>query len=393
MNTMELDLTYVAGTYKRFPVEIVSGKGSRVYDAAGRVYVDLGSGIGVTAFGVADEIWQQAVTAQLGKVQHTSNLYYTAPCAKLAALLCEKTGMKKVFFSNSGAEANECAIKAARKYSAEKKGADYFTILTLVNSFHGRTLTTLAATGQAHFHELFQPLTHGFIHVEANNIPALEAAVAENKLAGILLECVQGEGGVNPLTPEFVAAAGRLCREQDIPLMIDEVQTGNGRSGKLYSYMHFGVTPDIVSTAKGLGGGLPIGATMLGPKVQDVLGYGQHGSTYGGNPVCCAGALSILERLDEKLLAGVEERSAYVFSALTGAPGIESVTGLGLMIGVKTAAPAAQVVNRCLEQGVLCLTAKDKVRLLPALNIPMEDLQFAVGVLRRAAGELGGTQE
>ncbi len=393
MNTMELDQTYVAGTYKRFPVEIVSGKGSRVYDAAGRVYVDLGSGIGVTAFGVADEIWQQAVTAQLGKVQHTSNLYYTAPCAKLAALLCEKTGMKKVFFSNSGAEANECAIKAARKYSAEKKGADYFTILTLVNSFHGRTLTTLAATGQAHFHELFQPLTPGFIHVEANNIPALEAAVAENKLAGILLECVQGEGGVNPLTPEFVAAAGRLCREQDIPLMIDEVQTGNGRSGKLYSYMHFGVTPDIVSTAKGLGGGLPIGATMLGPKVQDVLGYGQHGSTYGGNPVCCAGALSILERLDEKLLAGVEERSAYVFSALTGAPGIESVTGLGLMIGVKTAAPAAQVVNRCLEQGVLCLTAKDKVRLLPALNIPMEDLQFAVGVLRRAAGELGGTQE
>ncbi len=393
MNTMELDQTYVAGTYKRFPVEIVSGKGSRVYDAAGRVYVDLGSGIGVTAFGVADEVWQQAVTAQLGKVQHTSNLYYTAPCAKLAALLCEKTGMKKVFFSNSGAEANECAIKAARKYSAEKKGADYFTILTLVNSFHGRTLTTLAATGQAHFHELFQPLTPGFIHVEANNIPALEAAVAENKLAGILLECVQGEGGVNPLTPEFVAAAGRLCREQDIPLMIDEVQTGNGRSGKLYSYMHFGVTPDIVSTAKGLGGGLPIGATMLGPKVQDVLGYGQHGSTYGGNPVCCAGALSILERLDEKLLAGVEERSAYVFSALTGAPGIESVTGLGLMIGVKTAAPAAQVVNRCLEQGVLCLTAKDKVRLLPALNIPMEDLQFAVGVLRRAAGELGGTQE
>ncbi len=249
MNTMELDQTYVAGTYKRFPVEIVSGKGSRVYDAAGRVYVDLGSGIGVTAFGVADEIWQQAVTAQLGKVQHTSNLYYTAPCAKLAALLCEKTGMKKVFFSNSGAEANECAIKAARKYSAEKKGADYFTILTLVNSFHGRTLTTLAATGQAHFHELFQPLTPGFIHVEANNIPALEAAVAENKLAGILLECVQGEGGVNPLTPEFVAAAGRLCREQDIPLMIDEVQTGNGRSGKLYSYMHFGVSPDSVSTA------------------------------------------------------------------------------------------------------------------------------------------------
>ena len=390
MTIMDLDQTYVAGTYKRFPVEIVSGKGSKVWDANGKQYVDMGSGIGVTAFGIGDDTWQQAVTTQLGKVQHTSNLYYTEPCAHLAELLCEKTGMKKVFFSNSGAEANECAIKVARKYSAEKKGPDCYTILTLVNSFHGRTLTTLAATGQAHFHELFQPLTPGFVHVEANNVEALKNAVEENNLAGIMLECVQGEGGVNPLTPEFMAAAETLAKEKDIPLIIDEVQTGNGRTGKLYSYMHFGVTPDIVSTAKGLGGGLPIGATLLGEKVQNVLGYGDHGSTFGGNPVCCAGAVSILERLDDAFLASVRRKSGYVFASLHGAPGVESVSGLGLMVGIKTTAPAGDVVKLCMERGVLCLTAKDKVRLLPALNIPTEDLTFAVETILAAAKELGG---
>ena len=390
VNIMELDKTYVAGTYQRFPVEIVSGKGSRVTDTNGKTYVDMGSGIGVTAFGIGDEAWEQAVTRQLGKIQHTSNLYYTEPCARLAQLLCEKTGMKKVFFSNSGAEANECAIKAARKYSAEKKGTDYHTIVTLVNSFHGRTLTTLAATGQAHFHQLFQPLTPGFVHVEANNVAALTQAVAEHKAAGILMEAIQGEGGVVPLTKEFVQAAAKIAREQDIPLMMDEVQTGNGRTGMLYGYMNFGITPDIVSTAKGLGGGLPIGATLLGEKVQSVLGPGDHGSTYGGNPVCCAGAISVLSRLDDAFLAEVREKSAYVFSRLTGASGIAGVTGMGLMIGVKTAAPAGDVVRKCMENGVLCLTAKDKVRLLPALNIPMEDLAFAVETIRAAAKELGG---
>ena len=385
---MELDQSYVAGTYKRFPVEILSGKGSKVYDASGKAYVDMGSGIGVTAFGIADDAWQAAVTAQLGRVQHTSNLYYTEPCARLAQLLCEKTGMKKVFFANSGAEANECAIKAARKYSAEKKGADCHTIITLVNSFHGRTLTTLAATGQDHFHELFQPLTPGFLHVEANNIEALREAVEETKVAGILLECIQGEGGVNPLTPEFVQAAEALCRERDIPLMVDEVQTGNGRTGRLYAYMNYGITPDIVSTAKGLGGGLPIGACLLGEKVQNVLGYGDHGSTYGGNPVCCAGAISVIERLTEDFLAEVRRKSGYVFSALQGAEGIESVAGMGLMVGIKTTAPAADVVKACMEKGVLCLTAKDKVRLLPALNIPMEDLTFAIETIKETAKEL-----
>lgn len=388
MNIMDMDKAYVAGTYKRFPVEIVSGKGSHAVDSQGKTYVDMGSGIGVTAFGYGDEAWKAAVTEQLDKVQHTSNLYYTEPCAKLAKLLCEKTGMKKVFFANSGAEANECAIKAARKYSAEKKGADCYTIVTLQNSFHGRTLTTLAATGQDHFHELYQPLTPGFVHVPANDIQALKDCLAKVKVAGILMEVVQGEGGVLPLTAEYLAAANKLAHEQDIPLMMDEVQIGNGRSGKLYGYMNFDVQPDIVSTAKGLGGGLPIGACLLGEKVQNVLGFGDHGSTYGGNPVCCAGGVSIIGRLTDDFLAEVQKKSAYVFETLTGAPGIESVTGLGLMIGVKPVAPAAEVVKACMERGVLCLTAKNKVRLLPALNIPMEDLKFAVETIRAVAAEL-----
>ena len=388
MNIMDMDKAYVAGTYKRFPVEIVSGKGSHAVDSQGKTYVDMGSGIGVTAFGYGDEAWKAAVCAQLDKVQHTSNLYYNEPCARLAKLLCEKTGMKKVFFSNSGAEANECAIKAARKYSAEKKGADCYTIVTLQNSFHGRTLTTLAATGQDHFHQLYQPLTPGFVHVPANDIQALKDCVAKVKVAGILMEVVQGEGGVLPLTAEYLAAANKLAHEQDIPLMMDEVQIGNGRSGKLYGYMNFDVQPDIVSTAKGLGGGLPIGACLLGEKVQNVLGFGDHGSTYGGNPVCCAGGVSIIGRLTDDFLAEVQKKSAYVFETLTGAPGIESVTGLGLMIGVKPVAPAAEVVKKCMERGVLCLTAKNKVRLLPALNIPMEDLKFAVETIRAVAAEL-----
>lgn len=388
MSIMDMDKAYVAGTYKRFPVEIVSGKGSHAVDSQGKTYVDMGSGIGVTAFGYGDEAWKAAVCAQLDKVQHTSNLYYNEPCARLAKLLCEKTGMKKVFFSNSGAEANECAIKAARKYSAEKKGADCYTIVTLQNSFHGRTLTTLAATGQDHFHELYQPLTPGFVHVPANDIQALKDCVAKVKVAGILMEVVQGEGGVLPLTAEYLAAANKLAHEQDIPLMMDEVQIGNGRSGKLYGYMNFDVQPDIVSTAKGLGGGLPIGACLLGEKVQNVLGFGDHGSTYGGNPVCCAGGVSIIGRLTDDFLAEVQKKSAYVFQTLTGAPGIESVTGLGLMIGVKPVAPAAEVVKKCMERGVLCLTAKNKVRLLPALNIPMEDLKFAVETIRTVAAEL-----
>lgn len=388
MEIQAMDQAYVVGTYKRFPVEIVSGKGSRVYDTAGKAYVDMGSGIGVTAFGFGDEAWMTAVTEQLGKVQHTSNLYYTGPCAKLAKLLCEKTGMKKVFFANSGAEANECAIKVARKYSAEKKGPACSTIVTLVNSFHGRTLTTLAATGQEHFHQLFQPLTPGFVHVRANDTEELKAALEDGNVAGVMMEVIQGEGGVLPLEQGYLREADRLCHERDIPFIIDEVQTGNGRTGKLYGYMNFGIQPDIVSTAKGLGGGLPIGACLMNEKMENVLGYGDHGSTYGGNPVCCAGAISVLQRLDDNFLGGVKRRSGYIMASLHGAPGIEDVTGLGLMIGIKTTAPAADVVKGCIEKGVLCLTAKDKVRLLPALNIPMEDLEYAVETIKEVAKAL-----
>ncbi len=387
MSIISLDKEYVAGTYSRFPVELVSGKGCILTDTGGKEYIDLTSGIGVNSFGVADDAWVQAITAQAMKLQHASNLFYTEPGAKLAQLLCQKTGMKKVFFSNSGAEANECAIKVARKYSAEKKGADHYTIITLVNSFHGRTLTALAATGQDHFHKYFQPLTPGFVHVPANDIDALAQAVNTVKPAAVMFECVQGEGGVLPLEKEFVCAAEKLCKEQDIPLIVDEVQTGNGRSGEFYSYMHFGISPDIVSTAKGLGGGLPIGAALLGEKVQSVLGPGDHGSTYGGNPVCCAGAVSIVSRIDDTLLADVRRKSEYIFSALQGAPGIESVTVLGLMIGIQTTKNAKEVVNACIEKGVLALTAKTKIRLLPALNIPMEQLKQAIEILKAVAAE------
>lgn len=379
-----IDKEYIANTYARFPVELVSGKGSLVYDETGKEYIDMGSGIGVTAFGIADEEWKVAVTEQLGKLQHMSNLYFTEPCAMLAKLLCEKTGMKKVFFCNSGAEANEGAIKAARKYAAEKKGPEYFTIVTLENSFHGRTLTTLAATGQAHYHELFQPLTPGFVHAPANDLEAVKNAALQNKAAAVLIECIQGEGGVIPLQKDFVTGLAAFCKEEDILLMVDEVQTGNGRTGELYAFMNFGIQPDVVSTAKGLGGGLPLGAVMFGEKTEFTLGAGDHGSTFGGNPVCCAGALSILSRIDDKLLADVKKKSAMAFAALQGAPGVESVSGMGLMIGIKTVKPASDVVKACMENGVLCLTAKDKVRLLPALNIPEDVLMKAIEVIKGA---------
>ena len=382
------DKEYVAGTYARFPVEIVSGSGSEVYDTDGKRYIDMGSGIGVTAFGISDGEWVAAVTAQLSKVPHMSNLYYTEPCTRLAELLCTRTGMKKVFFCNSGAEANECAIKVARKYSAEKKGAEYFTVVTLENGFHGRTLTTLAATGQAHYHELFQPLTPGFVHTPANDIDAFYKTVEANKVAGIMLECVQGEGGVNVLNADFVKAVADYAEKNDIVLIIDEVQTGNGRTGELYAYMNYGISPDVVTTAKGIGGGLPLGAAMLSDKVQNVLGHGDHGSTFGGNPVACAGGVSVIERLDGAFLDEVKKKSEYVFSAIDGADGIKSVSGMGLMIGIETVAPASDVVKKCMERGVLCLTAKHKVRLLPALNIPIDVLKEAVEVIKAVASEL-----
>ncbi len=388
MTVFEKDKTYVAGTYNRFPVAIVSGKGSLLLGEDGREYIDLTSGIGVTAFGIADEKWQAAVIEQIGKVQHTSNLFYTTPCSDLAEMLCLKTGMKKVFFSNSGAEANECAIKAARKYAADKYGADRYTIATMQNSFHGRTLTTLAATGQDHYHELYQPLTPGFASVTPNaGTDELDALHKSSPLAAVMIECIQGEGGVLPLDPAFAREVADWCAENDVLLIVDEVQTGNGRTGKLYAYMKYGLKPDIVSTAKGLAGGLPLGATLLGEKVENVFGFGDHGSTFGGNPVCCAAALSILSRIDDELLAGVRRKGAFLRSAFEGAKGIESVSGMGLLLGLKTTKPASEVLAACRDRGVLCLSAKDKVRLAPALNIPDELLAKAAQIIKAVCAE------
>lgn len=379
-----LDKEYIANTYARFPLELVKGKGSLVQDEEGKEYIDLGSGIAVTAFGIADEKWAEAVSTQASTLQHTSNLYYTSPAVKLAQMLSEKTGMKKVFFSNSGAEANECAIKTARKYAAEKKGAEYFNIITLKNSFHGRTVTTLAATGQDVFHKDFLPLTEGFLYADVNDCENIVKMATENKVAAIMIECVQGEGGVAALNEDFVKTIADICEKEDIILICDEVQCGNGRCGELYCYMNYGISPDIVSTAKGLGGGLPLGATLFGEKTKDVLGASDHGSTFGGNPVCCAGALSIISRIDDKLLSDVRRKSEYIFNELSGANGVKSVSGMGLMIGIETEKNAADVINECMANGVLVLKAKTKVRLLPALNIPDELLIKAISVLKKA---------
>ncbi len=383
----ELDNQYVASTYARFPIALVGGKGSIVFDEDGKEYIDLGTGIAVNTFGIADDEWISAVTAQLNKIQHTSNLYYSEPCAALARLLCERTEMNKVFFSNSGAEANECAIKAARKWGEQTKGAEYTTIVTLTDSFHGRTLATLAATGQEVFHKDFLPMPEGFAYAKVNDKESLKRTVSENKCCAIMFESIQGEGGVRVLDAEFVKEIERVAREQDLLIICDEVQTGNGRTGRLYGYMNFGIKPDIFSTAKGLGGGLPIGATVFGERVMNVLGAGMHGSTFGGNPVACAGACNILSRIDEGLLCEVREKSEYIFSALYGAKGVKSIGGMGLMIGIETECDVSRVISECRDRGVLVIKAKNKVRLLPALNIEKKLLESAVTVLKEVIAE------
>ncbi len=382
MNIKECDSKYIAHTYGRFPLVIKEGRGVIAVDENGKEYIDMATGIAVNAFGYCDEIWAKAVTEQLNTLQHTSNLYYTEPCAKLAETLCNRTGLSKVFFSNSGAEANECAIKAARKYAAQNKGEEFYKIITLKNSFHGRTITTLAATGQDTFHKDFLPLTDGFLYCEANNCEELESLVISNKVAGIMFELVQGEGGVMPLTQAFVDKIFELSAAYDIVTIADEVQTGNGRTGALYAFMNYGVTPDVVSTAKGLGGGLPLGATMLSEKLSEVFTPGDHGSTFGGNPVCCAGALSIIDRIDEKLLSEIREKSEYIISELSSSEGIISIDGMGLMLGITTKRPVDEVVSECMQEGVLAIKAKSKLRLLPALNISYEELKKAVSIIK-----------
>lgn len=381
MNTKELDNEYVAHSYGRFDVVLKEGKGSTLYDENGKKYIDFGSGIGVTAFGIGDDEWKKAVTEQLDKLQHVSNLYYTSPCAKLAKLLCDKSGMKKVFFANSGAEANEGAIKFARKYSFDKYGEGRSTIITLVNSFHGRTITTLAATGQDSFHTTFGPFTDGFKYCPANDIDALNEMATEDVCA-VMFECVQGEGGVNNLDYDFVKAIEKLGSEKDILLVVDEVQTGNGRTGKYFAYQNFDITPDIVSTAKGMAGGLPMGAVLFGDKVKDIVTAGSHGSTFGGNPICAAGACSIVERIDDKFLDAVKEKSEYIKAYLLNIKGVKSVSGMGLMLGVETHKDAKAVANECLANGLLVLTAKTKIRLLPALNISKAELDEGLNILK-----------
>ena len=381
MKIQEMDQQYIAGTYRRVPLTLTEGHGSIVVAEDGKQYIDLGSGIAVNTFGASDPGWLEAVTSQLGKLQHTSNYYYTEPMANLAAMLCEKTGMSKVFFSNSGAEANECAIKAARKYSFDKYGEGRKTIITLRDSFHGRTVTTLAATGQDHFHTMFGPFTEGFKYVPAGDKEALSAAV-DDTCCAVMMELIQGEGGVNVLPQDYVDYVVALAKEKDLLIVIDEVQTGNGRTGQLYAFMHYGIQPDIVSTAKGLAGGLPLGATMFNEKTQNVLVPGTHGSTFGGNPVCAAGAVYVLSHLDEQLLTEVTEKGEYIRKELSVLEGVEEVTCMGLMIGIKLKKPVGEVMAACRDKGVLVLTAHDKMRLLPPLNIPFDVLKEAVEIIK-----------
>jgi len=381
MNIKQADKEYIMPTYGRFDLCIVKGEGSTYYDENGKKYIDMGTGIAVNTFGANDTEWKNAVIEQINKIQHTSNLYYSEPCVKLAQLLCQKTGMKKVFFGNSGAEANECAIKGARKYGTDQK-EDKNVIITLKDSFHGRTITTLSATGQDVFHKNFTPFTEGFVHVTANDVEELKSAI-NDRVCAIMIEVVQGEGGVNTLNKEYLAEIEKITTENDILLVIDEVQTGNGRTGSLYAYMQFGLTPDIVSTAKGLAGGLPMGATMFGERVENVLPAGTHGSTFGGNPVCANAAVSVINRIDDKLLETVRENSKYLVEKLKNIKGVKSVSGLGYMLGIEIDGDAKTVANQCIENGLLVLTAKTKIRILPALNITREEIDSALEIFER----------
>ena len=385
MNIKEADKQYIMPTYGRFDLCIVKGEGSTYYDENGKKYIDMGTGIAVNTFGANDEEWKNAVIEQINKIQHTSNLYYSEPCVKLAKLLCEKTGMKKVFFGNSGAEANECAIKGARKFGTDIR-EDKNVIITLKDSFHGRTITTLSATGQDVFHKNFTPFTEGFVHVTANDIDELKAAINDNVCA-IMIEIVQGEGGVNTLNKEYLDEIEKITTENDILLVVDEVQTGNGRTGSMYAFMQFSLTPDIVSTAKGLAGGLPMGATMFGERVENVLPAGTHGSTFGGNPVCANAALSVVSRIDDTLLETVKENSKYLVEKLLEIDGVKSVSGLGYMLGIEIDGDAKAVASRCIENGLLVLTAKTKIRLLPALNITREEIDGALAIFEKVLKE------
>ena len=380
----QLENTYMAETFSRFPVAIERGEGATLFDTEGKRYVDFGSGIAVNIFGANDEKWKAAVIDQLSRIQHVSNYYYSEPQLDLAELLCFRTGAKRVFFANSGAEANECALKAARKYSFEKYGEGRKKIISLNGSFHGRTLFTLTATGQEAFHRFFGPFVPEVVSVDAN-MQAVEKE-SENACA-VIIECVQGESGVEALDQGFVRALRAFCDEHDILLICDEVQSGNGRTGKFCAYEHYGILPDIMTTAKGLGGGLPIGACLFFEKTEHTLKPGDHGSTFGGNPVCCAGAVSIVSRLTEDFLLEVQGKSEYLRAKLKGFDGVKRVTGLGLMIGLEVEKPAKEIAQQCLERGLLVLTAHEKVRIVPPLNITKTEMDEGLTILREVLAQ------
>lgn len=376
-------------TYARFNVTVAGGRGSVVFDSQGKSYIDFGSGIGVNSLGYSDAEWVSAVQEQAARLAHISNLYYNEVQISFAKRLCETAGMARVFLANSGAEANECAIKLARKYSHDKYGAGRSVIISLVDSFHGRTVTTLSATGQEVFHQYFFPFTEGFVFVEAGDLEGLKAKLCGDVCA-VMLECVQGEGGVKPLDPGYVRQVEKICRENDMLLIVDEVQTGAGRTGKFLACEHYGIKPDIVTMAKGLGGGLPIGACLCGEQLSGVLSAGTHGSTFGGNPVACAGAKVVLDRLSTRgFLDGVLKKGEYMRRRLESMQNVKSVRGLGLMIGIEVEkGDAKEIAAKCLENGLLVLTAKTLLRLLPPLTITYDEIDRGLEILEATLKEV-----
>lgn len=369
-------------TYAHFPVSIERGNGATFLDSEGNEVIDFGSGIGVNSLGYNNEGWLSAVTEQLNKVQHTSNLYYNSTVAEYAEKLCKKTGFDRVFLCNSGAEANECAIKLARKYSFDKYGENRYNIITLVNSFHGRTMATITATGQEHYHKFFNPFVEGFKYVESGNTEEFSGA-ADNTVCAIILEVVQGEGGVVPTDFEYLKTVEKVCKEKDILLIIDEVQTGMGRTGKLFAYEHAGISPDVVTSAKGIGNGLPMGACLCTEKCANVLTVGTHGTTFGGNPVACAGAKYILETMTEDFLQSVTAKGDYIREKLAEIDEVNSVSGLGMMVGIELKTKnAGEIAKKCSENGLLILTAKNKLRMLPPLVITKEEIDKGLAILK-----------
>lgn len=375
-------------TYGRFPVALVSGKGAVATDSEGKQYIDFTSGIGVNALGYCDDGWVRAVSKQAATLQHISNLYYSDVQTKLAHRLCELTGYGKVFLCNSGAEANECAIKLARKYSCDKYGKQRTNIVTLVNSFHGRTVTTLAATGQEVFHNYFFPFTEGFSYAQANSMESIRSCVDDNTCA-VFIELIQGEGGVLPLEQEFVTQLAAFCAQKDLLLMVDEVQTGVARTGSLYCFEQYGIRPDVFTSAKGLGGGVPIGACLCKEELGDVLAAGQHGTTFGGNPIASAAALEVLARVTTpEFLQQVTEKGAYLRQKLLVMQGVAAVRGKGMMLGIVLEKDnAKQVASACVAQGLLVLTAKNLVRLLPPLTITYEEIDRGLAILEQVIAQ------